>query len=98
MERSAATRRDAATVPYKHSPPQIVSSKPKPVPYLLSGIYYATGALLRKRGEAAITPPEAQLAVDYWTALAAIIPEWHERIMARARSSARMFVRFEACQ
>ncbi|MEI6181003.1 MAG: DNA sulfur modification protein DndB, partial [Chloroflexales bacterium] len=54
--------------------------------FTLSGIYYATGALLRKHGEAAIAPPEAQLAVDYWTALAAIIPEWHERMM-RATSS-----------
>jgi DNA sulfur modification protein DndB len=54
--------------------------------FTLSGIYYATGALLRKNGEDDISPQEEQLAIDYWTALSEIIPEWNERIM-RATSS-----------
>ena len=54
--------------------------------FTLSGIYYATGALLRKNSDDEISAQEEQLAVDYWTALAEIIPEWNERIM-RATSS-----------
>ncbi|MFV9504226.1 MAG: DNA sulfur modification protein DndB [Oscillochloridaceae bacterium umkhey_bin13] len=54
--------------------------------FTLSGIYYATGALLRKNAEEEITPQEEQLAIDYWTVLCDVIPEWHERVM-RSTSS-----------
>ncbi|NNJ10294.1 DNA sulfur modification protein DndB [Chloroflexales bacterium ZM16-3] len=54
--------------------------------FTLSGIYYATGALLRKHAEDEISPHEEQLAVAFWSALCDVIPEWGERIM-RATSS-----------
>lgn len=54
--------------------------------FTLSGIYYATGALLRKSADDEITSQEEQIAVDYWTALCDVIPEWHERVM-RSTSS-----------
>jgi DNA sulfur modification protein DndB len=54
--------------------------------FTLSGIYYATGALLRKHAEDDLTSQEEQLALDYWTALCEVIPEWHARVM-RATSS-----------
>jgi DNA sulfur modification protein DndB len=54
--------------------------------FTLSGVYYATGALLRKNSEDEVSAQEEQLAVDYWTALCEVIPEWNERIM-RSTSS-----------
>ncbi|WP_322494555.1 DNA sulfur modification protein DndB [Chloroflexus sp.] len=54
--------------------------------FTLSGIYYATGALLRKEAEDEISPAEEQIAIDYWTALCTVIPEWNERVI-RATSS-----------
>jgi DNA sulfur modification protein DndB len=54
--------------------------------FTLSGIYYATGALLRKGAEDEISPQEEQIAIAYWMALCDVIPEWHERVM-RSTSS-----------
>ncbi|MDZ4721619.1 MAG: DNA sulfur modification protein DndB [Roseiflexaceae bacterium] len=54
--------------------------------FTLSGIYYATGALLRKRADDEISLQESQIAIDYWKALCDVIPEWHERVM-RSTSS-----------
>lgn len=54
--------------------------------FTLSGIYYATGALLHKRADDEISRPEEDTAVAYWTALCHIIPEWHPQVM-RATSS-----------
>lgn len=54
--------------------------------FTLSGIYYATGALLRKGAEDDISLAEEEVAIDYWTALCDVIPEWNERVM-RATSS-----------
>ena len=45
--------------------------------FTLSGIYQATAELLNKKGkEVEITETEERLAVDYWTKLGNIIPEW----------------------
>ncbi|GAB4190367.1 MAG: DNA sulfur modification protein DndB [Roseiflexaceae bacterium] len=49
--------------------------------FTLSGIYYATGALLRKRGEDEINPQEEQVAIEYWVALCDILPEWSQRVI-----------------
>lgn len=49
--------------------------------FTLSGIYYATGALIRKKSDDSISPQEEQAAIDYWTALSKVIPEWNERVM-----------------
>ena len=54
--------------------------------FTLSGIYYASGALLHKAAEDEISPQEEQLAIDYWTALCDVIPEWSERVI-RSTSS-----------
>lgn len=54
--------------------------------FTLSGIYYATGALLHKKADDEIVPQEEQVALEYWTTLCHVIPEWHERVM-RATSS-----------
>lgn len=54
--------------------------------FTLSGIYYATGALLHKTTEDEIAPQEEQLAVNYWKALCDVIPEWSEHVM-RSTSS-----------
>lgn len=54
--------------------------------FTLSGIYYATGALLHKKPYDDIDPQEEQIALEYWTALCQVIPEWHDRVM-RATSS-----------
>ncbi|MCG8353502.1 MAG: DNA sulfur modification protein DndB [Chloroflexales bacterium] len=48
--------------------------------FTLSGIYYATGAFLRKKADDAISPQEEQVAIKYWTALCDVIPEWNERV------------------
>jgi DNA sulfur modification protein DndB len=57
--------------------------------FTLSGIYHATAALLRKSAKDQITPTEEQLAVDFWTEISGIIPEWQERIL-RSVSSAEL--------
>ncbi len=49
--------------------------------FTLSGIYYATGALIRKKQDDIISPEEEHIAIEYWTALCNVIPEWNERVM-----------------
>lgn len=66
--------------------------------FTLSGIYYATGALLRKRADDPIGQPEEEVAIRYWTTLCQVIPEWHERVM-RATSSLELrrdYIHFHA--
>jgi DNA sulfur modification protein DndB len=45
--------------------------------FTLSGIYQATGELLRKKGKSSqVTQAEEKLAAEYWEALGNVIPEW----------------------
>jgi DNA sulfur modification protein DndB len=44
--------------------------------FTLSGIYQATGALLNKQKNQAISEQEQELAFQFWTELGHIIPEW----------------------
>lgn len=54
--------------------------------FTLSGIYYATGELLDKRADDEIAPQEERAALDYWTALCEVIPEWQERVIRNTAS------------
>jgi DNA sulfur modification protein DndB len=49
--------------------------------FTLSGIYYATGELIRKKSDDNITPQEEQVAIEYWTQLCRVIPEWNEQTL-----------------
>lgn len=44
--------------------------------FTLSGIYQATGALLNKQKNQAISEEEQELAFQFWTELGHVIPEW----------------------
>lgn len=51
--------------------------------FTLSGIYYATAALLRRRPKRtkSISKREQQIALEYWSELSQIIPEWQEQML-----------------
>ena len=57
--------------------------------FTLSGIYYASGALLRKSPQDEISPTEEQVAIDFWSQLSQIIPQWDVRVL-QATSSAEL--------
>ena len=51
-------------------------SNRSPKLFTLSGVYQATAALLRKHKSESISEAEKQIALEYWTELGGIIPEW----------------------
>jgi DNA sulfur modification protein DndB len=55
--------------------------------FTLSGIFHANAALLRKAAQDEITPGEERLAVEFWTELCSIIPEWNERVVRSVASA-----------
>jgi DNA sulfur modification protein DndB len=55
--------------------------------FTLSGIYFANAALLQKTNQDLVTDDEERLAVEFWTALSYIIPEWDERIIRNIASA-----------
>lgn len=57
--------------------------------FTLSGIYHANAALLRKSAQDDVTPDEQRIAVEFWTELSKIIPEWQNRVV-RAVASAEL--------
>ncbi|MCU0495023.1 MAG: DNA sulfur modification protein DndB [Chloroflexaceae bacterium] len=54
--------------------------------FTLSGIYYASGALLRKTAHDEISSEEEQLALDFWSALSRTIPQWDTRVIEATAS------------
>lgn len=57
--------------------------------FTLSGIFHANAALLRKSAQDDVAPEEERLAVEFWTELSKIIPEWQDR-MVRSVASAEL--------
>lgn len=57
--------------------------------FTLSGIFHANAALLRKTPQDEVTADEQRLAVEFWSELCKIIPEWHERVV-RSTASAEL--------
>jgi DNA sulfur modification protein DndB len=55
--------------------------------FTLSGIFHANAVLLRKSSQDDVTPDEERLAVEFWTELRKIIPEWHERVVRSVASA-----------
>lgn len=55
--------------------------------FTLSGIYHANAALLQKSAQDEVTPEEERIAVEFWTELSKIIPEWHERVVRTVASA-----------
>lgn len=55
--------------------------------FTLSGIYHATAALLQTSSGDDITLEAQQIALDFWTELSKIIPEWQDRIIRRTSSA-----------
>jgi len=55
--------------------------------FTLSGIFHANVALLRKSPQDEVTPEEVRLAVEFWTELCKIIPEWQERVVRSVASA-----------
>jgi len=51
-------------------------SNRSPKLFTLSGIYQATAELLRKKQDDPISSDEKELAHEYWTEIAKVIPEW----------------------
>lgn len=55
--------------------------------WTLSGIYYATAALLRKTRKDTVAASESALAVAFWIALSEIIPEWNKRVISQTTAA-----------
>ncbi|MCZ7570925.1 MAG: DNA sulfur modification protein DndB [Ardenticatenaceae bacterium] len=55
--------------------------------FTLSAIYQATGALLEKSGQAAISQQERELTVRFWNELGEVILEWRLAAERKVRSS-----------
>jgi DNA sulfur modification protein DndB len=55
--------------------------------FTLSGIFHANAALLRKSPHDDVAPEEERLAVEFWTELCKIIPEWQDRVVRSVASA-----------